>query len=212
MGAGFEYGHDGPTHHAVEDICAMRTLPGLTIVVPADSAQAATAVRRTAFVPGPVYYSLGKDDRLSVPGLDGRFEPGRAQTIREGGDVAILSMGAVTVEAVAAANDLARDGIQATVAVVSNFHPDPEDDVAGILGRVAHAITVEAQVVSGGLGAFAASVIASRGLACRLWALGVRTSPDGTSGTQPDRWRKHGLDRAHIVQAVRRALCAVAVR
>ena len=212
MGAGFEYGHDGPTHHALEDISVMRTLPGLTIVVPADSAQAATAIRETACLPGPVYYSLGKDDRLSVPGLDGRFELGRVQTIRQGADVAILSMGAVTVEAVAAADELARDGVQAAIAVVSNFHPDPADDVARILGNVAHAITVEAQAISGGLGAFVASVIASRGLACRLWALGVQTSPDGTSGAQPDRWRKHGLDRANIAQTARRALCLAAAR
>src|SRR5687767_12381018 len=67
MGMGFEYGPAGPTHHAVEDIAALRTLPALTIVAPADSAQAATAISATASRPGPVYYSLGKDDRLSVP-------------------------------------------------------------------------------------------------------------------------------------------------
>ena len=211
MGAGFEYGHDGPTHHALEDISIMRTLPGLTIVAPADSAQAATAVRDTSALPGPVYYSLGKDDRLSVGGLDGRVELGKAQTIREGADVAILSMGSVTAEAVASADELAREGIQATIAVISNFHPDPVDDVARILGKMAHVITVEAQVLSGGLGAFVASVIASRGLACRLWALGVRTSPDGTSGAQPDRWRQHGLDRAHIAQTARKAVRGVGV-
>ena len=209
MGAGFEYGHDGPTHHALEDICALRSLPGLTIVVPADSAQAATAIRDTAFLNGPIYYSLGKDDRLSVDGLDGRFELGRAQTIREGTDVAILSIGSVTVEAVVAAEELAGDGIEATVAVISNYHPDPVDDVARILGKVRHAITVEAQAVSGGLGAFAASVIASRGINCRLWALGVRTSPDGTSGVQQERWRKHGIHRASIAQTAREALRGV---
>lgn len=206
MGAGFEYGHDGPTHHALEDICALRSLPGLTIVVPADSAQAATAVFDTAFLEGPVYYSLGKDDRLSVKGLNGRFELGRVQTIREGADIAIFSIGSVTVEAVAAAEELERDGIHATIAVVSNYHPDPVEDVACILGKVRHAITVEAQVVSGGLGAFVASVIASNGIACRLWTLGVRTSPDGTSGVQPERWRKHGIDRAGIAGTARRAL------
>ena len=206
MGAGFEYGHDGPTHHALEDICALRSLPGLTIVVPADSAQAATAIRDTAFLPAPIYYSLGKDDRLSVDGLNGRFELGRAQTIREGGDLAILSIGSVTVEAVAAAQELARDGIEATVSVISNYHPDPVEDVARILGKVSYAITVEAQSISGGLGAFAASVIASHGLNCRLSALGVRTSPDGTSGVQQERWIRHGIDRASIAQTAREAV------
>jgi transketolase len=206
MGMGFEYGHAGPTHHAVEDIGVLRTLPGLAIVIPADSAQAAAATRKTSHLPGPVYYSLGKDDRLTVSGLDGRFELGSVQEIRKGGDLAILSMGSITAEAAAAADELAGVGIRATVAVVSNFHPDPEDNVAKLLRDVRHVLTVEAHTISGGLASFVASIIASRALDCRLCALAVRTSPDGTSGAQQERWRKHGIDRHSIVEAARRAL------
>ncbi len=206
MGMGFEYGHAGPTHYAVEDICVLRALPGLTIVVPADPGQAANAIRSTAATPGPVYYSLGKDDSVSARDLDGRFELGRAQVVRDGADLAIVAMGSIAAEAVAAADQLAAEGIRAAVAVVSNFHPDPVEDVADLLRKVPHAITVEAQTLSGGLGAFTASVIASHRLDCRLWTLGVRTSPDGTSGSQPSRWRKYGLDRAHIAEAARQAL------
>src|SRR5215467_3834565 len=61
MGAGFDYGHAGQSHYAVEDVAVMRTLPGLTIVIPADSAQTETALLRTWDLAGPVYYSLGKD-------------------------------------------------------------------------------------------------------------------------------------------------------
>jgi transketolase len=206
MGMGFEYGHAGPTHHAVEDIGVLRTLPGLAIVIPADPSQAATAMRRTCHLPGPIYYSLGKDDRLTISGLDGRFGLGEVQEIRKGGDLAILSMGSITFEAVAAADELAGLGIQATVAVVSNFHPDPDEKVAELLREMRHVLTVEAQTISGGLASFVASVIASQGLECRLWALAVQASPDGTSGAQQDRWRKHGLDRHRIVETARRAL------
>lgn len=206
MGMGFEYGHAGATHHALEDIGVLRTLPGLSIVVPADSAQAGAAVRGTADLPGPVYYSLGKDDRVSVRDLDGRFEPGRAQVVREGADLAIVAMGSITVEAVAAADALAAEGIRAAILVVSNFHPDPDEDVAALLRTVPHAITVEAQTISGGLAAYVATVIATRRLDCRLWPLAVRTSPDGTSGSQVERWRKHGLDRLRIAQTARQAL------
>ena len=206
MGAGFEYGTAGPTHHAVEDIGVMRTLPGLTIVIPADSPQAAAAIRGTADLPGPVYYSLAKDDRIEIPGLDGRFELGRMQILRDGADIAILAMGSITAEAVAAADELAREGIRTALAVVSNFHPDPAKDVARFLRNVPHVLTVEAQTLSGGLGAFVATVIASRGLGCRLWPLGVRTPPDGTSGPPLERLRKYGLDRFHLAQAARRAL------
>ena len=208
MGMGFEYGHAGPTHYAVEDIAALRTLPGLTIVVPADSAQARHAVRATADLPGPVYYSLGKDDRLSVPGLDGRFALGKIQMTRQGSDAVILSMGSITTEAMRAAERLSSDGIEASVAVVSSYNPDPTADLADLLSRHAVAVSVEAQTMSGGLGACVASVIATRGLACRLRVLAVETSPDGTSGSQTDRWRKHGLDRDSIANAVSAALRA----
>ena len=199
MGMGFEYGHAGPSHHALEDIGALRTLPGLTLVIPADPAQAYAAVERTWALPGPIYYSLGKDDRAVVPGLDGRFALGRIQNIRPGTDLAIVSMGSITAEAVAASIDLEKQGIQASVAVVSSFNPDPFEDLEELLSRVPHVISVEAQTLSGGLASLLGLVIASRGLACRLWPLAVRTPPDGTSGSQADCWRRHGLDRKAIV-------------
>jgi len=202
MGMGFEYGHSGPTHYALEDIAVLRTLPALSIVIPADSQQAATAVRTTASYPGPLYYSLGKDDRVDVPGLNGRFEPGKVQVIREGADAAIITMGSVSQEAAAAAERLAEIDIQTTVIVVSNFNPDPDEDLARLLRSFPIAFSVEAQTLSGGLGAFVSGVIASRGLLCRLTMIGVRTSPDGTSGHQGERWKKFGLDRESILRTV----------
>jgi transketolase len=206
MGMGFEYGHAGPTHYAVEDIGALRTLPGLTIVAPADSGQAAAALRVTAELPGPVYYSLGKDDRSVVRGLDGRFEIGRVEIVRRGGDLAIVALGSIAVEAVAAAERLASAGVEATVAIVSSFNPDPSDDLAQLLAGFPHVISVEAQTVSGSLGALVGSVIASEGIGCRLHAIAVRSSPDGSCGPQQDRWRKHGLDRDSIFETALKAL------
>jgi transketolase len=203
MGMGFEYGHSGPTHYGLEDIGTLRTLPGLTIVIPADSNQAATAVRETQHVPGPVYYSLGKDDRISVPGLNGRFQLGRVQLTRAGRDIAIVTMGSIGQEVAAAAEQLSGHGIEAAVVVVSNFSPDPEAELVEVLSNFARAITVEVQTVSGGLGSFVASVIATHGLSCKLRIMGVRTSPDGTSGKQAERWRKYGLDRDSIVRTAR---------
>jgi transketolase len=202
MGMGFEYGHSGPTHYSLEDIGVMRTLVGLTVVVPADSAQTTSAIKETSTLPGPVYFSLGKDDKISVPGLNGRFELGRVQMVRQGKDLALVSMGSIVQEVVAAAQDLSKQGIEAAVIVVSNFHPDPEGHLAEILARFSDVISIEAQTLSGGLGAFVASVIAVNGIHCRLRPMGVRNPPDGTSGNQEDRWRKHGLDRISIVQQV----------
>jgi transketolase len=177
-------------------------------VIPADSLQTESAIRATLALPGPVYYSLGKDDRSSVTGLDGKFELGRLQLIRRGPDLAIVSMGSISVEAVAAADELAARGIAASLAVLSNFSPDPAEHLVEILSAFPHVISVEAQAASGGLAALIATVIASNGLSCRLWPLAVRHSPDGTSGSQQNRWRKHGLDRSAIVENSLRALGA----
>lgn len=199
MGMGFEYGHSGSTHHAVEDIGALRTLPALTIVAPADSGQAGAALRATWDLPGPVYYSLGKDDRSYVPNLDGRFELGRVQVVRPGRGLAIVTLGSISSEACAAAEILAAQGVPVKIVIVSNFQPDPVTDIVHELRDCEHVVSVEAQTISGGLGAFLGMVISTHRLGCRLWAMAVRGSPDGTSGSQQDRWRKHGLDRASIV-------------
>jgi transketolase len=119
-------------------------------------------------------------------------------------------MGALVSEAVAAADQLSAQGMEASVIVVSNFNPDPVEDLADCLSQFRAAITVEAQTLSGGLGALVASVIAWGNLNCRLWPLAVRTSPDGTSGGQAERWNKYGLDRAAIVGTAREALGASA--
>jgi transketolase len=201
MGMGFEYGPGGSTHHAVEDVAMLRTLPGLTIVVPADSRQAEVAVRATRDVPGPVYFTLGKDDAASVPGLNGAFELGRVQAIGDSRDLVIVAMGSVAVEAAAAVALLEQRTVRSALAIVSSFNPDADDHLAEMLAGVRHVITVEAQAISGGLGSFVAGVVASRGLGCRVVSLAVRSPHDGTSGSQPNRWRKHGVDRDSIVAA-----------
>lgn len=200
MGMGFNYGYAGPSHYALEDIGILRTLPGLTVVIPADSAQAEAAIEQTRAVSGPIYYSLSKDDKSVVPGLDGRFSLGRIQTIGEGSDLAIVAMGSIAIEAVAAARDLERLGMRSTVMVVSNFSPDPTEDLAVELSRFSHVISVEAQTISGGLASLIGQVVACHGLSCRLSPLAVTTSPDCRSGSESDCWRRHGLDRTAIVE------------
>jgi transketolase len=205
MGMGFEYGPQGPTHHACEDVGVMRTLPALTIVVPADSAQAATALNATWNLPGPVYYSLGKDDKASVPGLGGRFAVGALQVLRPAvdGGAAIVAMGSVAAEAAAAAELLSAEGRPVGLAVVSSFNPAPADELAAFLARCSGVVTVEAHVVAGGLGEQVAQVMAEHGLRGKLRIHAVRQSPDGHSGSQPTMWRKHGLDRGSLAASVR---------
>jgi transketolase len=200
-GGGFEYGVAGPTHHALEDVGTLRTQPGLTVLAPADPLQAAATLRATWDLPGPVYYRLGKDDRTTVPGLDGRFEMGRVQVVGEGVSLLLLAAGSVAAEAVAAAEELAARGSPCTVAVVACLNPAPADDLARLLARFRLVLTAEAHYVAGGLGSLVAEVIADRGLGCRLVRCGVREATGGRCGSQAYLLEAHGLSRRGLVRA-----------
>jgi transketolase len=205
-GGGFDYGPQGSSHHAIEDLGVMRTLPGLTVVAPVDHRQMATVLDATGDVAGPVYYRIGKDDRTEMPGLDGRFRVGHAETVRAGDDVLLLTCGSVAPEAVKAADALAASGVKAGVGVVACIQPAPVDDLVALLSRVPVVLTVEAHVVSGGLGSLVAEVIAEHGLDCRLVRCGVRTPPDGVSGSQAWMQSAHGLSAPALAEAARAAL------
>ncbi|MCX5786820.1 MAG: 1-deoxy-D-xylulose-5-phosphate synthase [Elusimicrobia bacterium] len=200
VGGGFEYGHNGITHYAVEDVAVMRTQPGITVISPADNGQARSALLATWDIPGPVYYRLGKDAKTIVPGLDGRFERGRAQIVAEGGDLLILAMGSIAKEAAGAAEILRAKGLACTVAVVAEANPAPVDDLAGLLGKFKAAMTVEAHYINGALGSIAAEVIAEHGLSCRLARCGIRTMPAGFSGSEEYMNRACGLDRVSLAE------------
>jgi transketolase len=190
----------------VEDIAIMRTQPGMRVIAPADHEQTAAAVRGTWDTPGPIYYRLGKDDRTVVPGLAGRFTIDGVETIREGADVALVACGSVTVEAAAAAELLAAQGVQATVAVVAAVHPAPAAALAAVCRRVPLVVSVEAHYLNGGVGSLVAEVIAEQGLGCRLVRCGVRDVADGRSGSQQYMHERHGLSRTALAAATLRAL------
>ncbi len=205
VGGGFDYGHNGITHFALEDYAVMRTQPGMTTVAPADAAHARAALRATADLPGPVYYRISKRGD-ALPGLDGRFELGRLAVLREGADAAILAIGSIAHEAVAAAELLAGQGIEATVAVVPSFNPSPTEDIAALLDGIPTAMTVEAHYRDGGLGSLVAETIAERGLGCRLLRAGVERMPAGEAGSQAYLEDHHGLGAAHLARQLELAL------
>ena len=206
IGGGFEYGSAGFTHHALEDIAVMRVLPGLTVVAPADPAQAAAALYAIWDLPGPIYFRLGKDDRATVPGLDGSFELGRIERLRDGRDVAIVTMGAIANEALAAADALQEAGIESTVLIVSTISPAPIDGLAQMLEGFRTIVTVEAHYQVGGLGSLVCEVMAERSPGAHVIRLGVSGSPGGVSGSEGFLNRAHGLSRELIAARIRSLL------
>lgn len=200
VGGGFDYGENGLTHYALEDVALMRAQPRMTVLAPADDQQAAAAVRVTAEVSGPAYLRVARAGP-SIAGLGGRFRLGRLETIGSGADVVLVGLGGAAAEAVEAATALEAEGLSATVAVVSSFNPSPTEDLAELLAAVPLAVSVEAHYVTGGLGSFVAETIAEAGLDCRLVRCGVRTMPTGESGSREYLQEQHGLSPAAIVRA-----------
>ena len=205
VGGGFDYGHAGPSHHGLEDIGIMRLQPGLTVLAPADYQQARTALEKSWNLPGPVYYRLGKDDKTIVPGLDGRFEVGRAALVRDGSDLLMVTSGSITVEAVAAAETLSSLGIGCAVLVVASLNPAPLAELAENLEKYRVAMTVEAHYVAGGLGSCVAEVIAEHELPCRLMRCGVRKLPKARTGKLDYLNHRHGLSREALVETAQKA-------
>jgi transketolase len=197
VGSGLDYGHNGVTHYALEDVAVMRAQPDMTVVAPADPQQVLTAMRVLHQVAGPIYFRLGRAS-APVPGLDGRFELGRLERLGDGEDLALIALGSIAGAAVEARELLSEQGIRAAVAVVSCVQPAPVEDLVTLLREVPLAVTVESHYLSGGLGSLAAEVIAENDLQCRLLRQGVREMPRGVTGT-PQFLNQHYRISAHTL-------------
>lgn len=205
IGGGVDYGVNGITHHALEDIALMRVQPELAVLAPADAAQARAAVLATAELPGPAYLRLGKGG-TAVPGLGGRFRLGHLELLGDGDDVAIVSYGASSTEAVEAADLLEREGLSATVAVAASLAPPPTSDLVELLERVPLAITLESHYVNGGVGSLVAETVAEHGLGCRVVRRAIREMPRGDSGSPRYLAGRHGLTARDVADEALRLL------
>jgi transketolase len=204
VGGGMEYGHNGASHYGLEDLAVMRAQPGLTVVAPGDFEQTKNALSQTYDLPGPIYYRLGKDDKTTIPDLNGQFELGKVQRVRVGRDLAIVTTGSIATEAVRASDMLAREGIAAAVIIVSSFNPAPLFDLQHQLALFDHVVTLEAHYAAGGLSSLVAEVIAENRLNCRLTRCAVEKQPDGTTGSQAFLYEKYGIAAENVADCARK--------
>jgi transketolase len=205
IGGGMDYGANGASHYAIEDVALMRTHPEMGVLVPADPAQAARATEVAASLDGPAYLRLEKGSGSSIPELAGAAVPG-AQRIGHGEDVVLIAMGGVTSEALAAAELLAADGVGASTLVVSGFNPSPSETIVDALADVPVALTVEVHMINSGLGSFVCEASAEAGLSTRIVRCGLRRMPRGSVGSRDYMLEQHGLSASAIAATVRDAL------
>jgi len=204
IGEGVDYGHNGMTHYALEDIALMRAQPGLALIAPADSAQVRPALQAVQDLPGPAYIRLSKQS-FAVPGLGDEFELGRAQLLSAGEDAVIVAAGGTVATAVSCAELLAEHGVSAGVLAVACISPPPVRDLIAALSGVPLALSLEAHYVTGGVGSLVAEVIAEHGLSCRLIRAGVESPLVGMSGTREYMHEQLGLSAERIAATLLRA-------
>jgi transketolase len=202
---GVGVGEDGYSQMALEDIAALRALPNVAIVNPADAVETQRAVEYLLGHRGPAFLRLTRQGVEDVNGDGYRFEFGQAVQLREGSDVALVATGATVGEAVKAAELLASAGISARVVNVHTIKPLDQEAVLGAASECRAVVTVEDHSAHGGLGGAVAEVLASRnGSLAPLRIIGTRTF--GESGTAAELYAKFGLDASGIARTAREAL------
>jgi len=191
--AGITVGEDGATHQCNEDVALMRTIPGMTVIVPSDDIEAKAAVRAALEVEGPVYLRFG---RAAVPVInereDYKFEIGKGVLLREGKDVTIIASGICVESALGAAQKLAAEGIEAEVINIHTIKPLDEEIVLASAKKTGKVVTVEEHSVIGGLGSAVCDVLSEK-LPTKVCKIGVYDR-FGESGPAAALVEKFGLD------------------
>ena len=196
--AGITVGEDGATHQANEDLALMRTIPGMTVICPADDVEAKAAVRAAYEMNGPVYLRFG---RLAVPVFHDenyKFQIGKGEVVREGTDVAIIANGLLVYEAIQAGEKLAEAGINAMVINMATIKPLDEELVLAAAKKCGKVITCEEHSVIGGLGEAVCSLLSEK-LPTPVKRIGVNDE-FGHSGPAVALLKQFGLSCDHIVE------------
>lgn len=157
--AGISTGEDGGSHQSIEDIALMRVLPNMRIFVPCDALELKKAVRAAMEIDGPVYIRIARPPREVISAADTPFIPGKANILRDGGDVCLMATGLMVEESLKAAELLRADGISAAVVNHSTLKPFDAETTLAFHERMP-ILTAEEHSVIGGLGSAVAEVIA----------------------------------------------------
>lgn len=202
--AGISVGEDGATHQCNEDIALMRTIPGMTIINPADFVEAKAAVMAAAEINGPVYLRFGRYAVPIINGEDYKFEVGKGVKLCDGDDVTIVATGLLVCEALEAAEQLKQQGILATVINIHTIKPLDKDLIINSAKKTGVVITAEEHSIIGGLGGAVCELL-SENYPTPVIRIGIN-DVFGMSGSAGELLKHYGLTASNIVE---KALIAV---
>ncbi len=203
--AGISVGHDGATHQALEDIAIMRSLPNMTVLSPCDATQTKLAtIAAVEQADGPVYIRFGRD---AVPDFTSdtlKFKLGKAQILRKGTDVAIIATGHMTWEALQAAIELEKQGVDACVVNLHTIKPIDKDTLINVAKITGAVVTVEEHQIMGGMGSAVAEVLAGN-YPVPIEFIGMNDCY-GESGEPAELLAKFGMKAINIIDTVKKLI------
>jgi len=206
IGGGYSYGPNGPTHHALEDVAVMRTLPNMTVLCPGDPVEVELAVRASATHSGPLYLRLGRAGDPVVHRSKPDFQIGRAIELSGGTDCSLVSMGGILPVARKTAEILAARGISARLISMHTVKPVDGETIRRCLAETGVIFTIEEHSLIGGLGSAIGEWMVANGAAGRLHSLGTADEFAHSCGSQAFLREKAGLTAESLAGRIARTL------
>ncbi len=202
--SGISFGHAGTTHHCTEDFAIMRSMANMTVICPADGIETSKVVRACVELPGPVYVRIGRGFEPPVYQDENYdFRIGKANLMRDGDDLTIITCGIGVLQSINAAKTLAeRDGLSVRVVNMHTIKPIDREAIVESARKTGRILTVEEHNIEGGLGDAVASVLAESGAACQFRKHGIRDLY-ATIGYAEDLYSYYKLDSNGIAEVVR---------
>ncbi|MHC4479170.1 MAG: transketolase family protein [Planctomycetota bacterium] len=194
--AGLFVGKNGASHQSLEDIAIMRSIANMAVVQPADAVETEQILRFAAQYDGPMYMRIGRDPRPRLVPKGYQFQLGKAVTLREGTDVALMTYGDLVEETLNAASALAKKNIEARVINMSSIKPIDKEAIIKASEEIGKIVTVDNHNIYGGLGSAVAEVLCENAPA-RMRRVGVK-DVFGKSGTDEQMQEKFGLRAVDI--------------
>lgn len=201
---GLVSGNNGASHQAVEDIAIMRSIPGMTVIEPADGMEAGQVVKEVIKYKGPVYLRITRDEWPKISPDNYQFKIGKAVIIEKGKDITLIGSGMMVSQCVKASNILKEQGISATVINLSTIKPIDKETIIKSAQETRAVVTAENHNIQAGMGSAVAEVLAEN-CPVVMKRIGLKDTY-GECGQDDELLKKYEMSPAHIVQAAREVI------
>jgi len=202
-GGGLVYGAEGVTHHAIEDIAIMRSLPNMTIVCPGDIKEAELLAKESVNYPGPLYIRFGRDFDASVYQKEIDFKIGKGIVVKEGKDICLITMGAMLSITKQALDLLKQDNLEPTLISLHTIKPLDINLLRECAKKYKAIFTIEDHNIIGGLGSAVAEVLAENNYQGKFKRLGINDEYCHIAGKPEFLLKHYGLDAIGIAQTIK---------